>query len=145
MLGLVKDFSREVKTNMNKSDEYFAWRSAILDEFLDRARPLVDPRKKLAYMFDFPKGRIENLEEQVTNGLALRLAEYFYFQIEISAKRRVFREVVRSRIENSKQAQARAKYRGEESPIMSEDQVEREASRELSDLWSAAVEHLSVM
>jgi hypothetical protein len=59
---------------MNESVKYFACRSAVLYEFLDQARPLVDPRKKIAYMFDFPKRRIESIEEQLEKGLAPPLA-----------------------------------------------------------------------
>ena len=145
MLGLVKDFNREVRTDMNESNKFFALESAVLYEFLDQARPLVDRRKKMAYLFDFPKRRIEDLEELVKNGLPLRLAQYFYFQIEIAAKRRVYFEVVKSRIMNSMLAQVRAKYRGEESRRVDENQIELESSRELTDLWRDSVEHQAAM
>jgi hypothetical protein len=96
-------------------------------------------------MFDFPKGRIENLEEQVKNGLALRLAEYFYFQIEIGARRRVYDGVKTRRITNSKLAQVRAAFRGEETQSVDENRIELESSRDLNDLWRESVEHQAAM
>lgn len=147
MLKLVMNFSGEVKPNMKKSDEYFAGRSAVLYEFLDRSRSLVEgpDQRQMAYMFDFPKRRIENLEELVKNGLALRLADYFYFQIEIAARRRLYRGVVKGRKINSMLAQARAKYRGEKSRSVDENRIELEAVRELNDRWGEAVEHQAAM
>jgi hypothetical protein len=63
----------------------------------------------------------------------------------ISAKRRVEREVKRFRKENFKQAQARARLRGEELESESEDRIEREALRWVNNLWNEAVEHQAAM
>jgi hypothetical protein len=126
---------------MNEGSKFLALELAILAEFLHRVQLLVDPRKKMAWMFEFPKKRIENLMEQWKKGLALPLAMHEYFQIVESASRRVEREVVRSRKENSLQAQARARFRSEEFESKSEDQIEREALRWVNDCWNEAVEH----
>ncbi|SRR5258707_10288628 len=145
MLQLVKVFSGEVRTDMNESGKFFATSLAILAEFLHQAQLSVDPRRKMAWMFDVPMKRVGSIEEQWKKGLALPLAEYYCSQIEVSAKRRVWCEVERFRKENSKQAQARARLRGEEFERKSDNQIEREALRWVNDLWNKAVEHQAAM
>ncbi len=145
MLGLAKDFNREVRTNMNEGSKFLALELAILAEFLHRVQLLVDPREKMAWMFEFPMKRIENLMEQWKKGLALPLAGYYCFKIEISARQRVWREVVKGRIANEMRAQCDAKSRGEESRSVDEDRIKLEASRELNDLWRDSVEHQAAM
>jgi hypothetical protein len=92
---LVKDFSGEVETNMNEGDKVFARESAALYEFIERSRRalLDDPdERKQELMLDFPKPKVsvESLEENVKNGLSLRLAEDSYYRIERSAMRHVY-------------------------------------------------------
>lgn len=135
---------------MNEGDKVFARDSAVLYECIERARRalLDDPdERKQGLMLNCPKPKVcvERLEESVKNGLSLRLAKDWYYRIEMSAKLQLHKYIKTRRSSDFKLAQVRAKYRGEESLIMSEEQIEREASRELGDLWSAAVEHRSVM
>jgi hypothetical protein len=98
MLGLVKDFGREVETHMNESNKFFAGDLAVLDEFLERShRALLEAadERTMAHLFfdftDFPKPRVsvENFEESVKNGLPLHVAKNIYGQIEISARRQL--------------------------------------------------------
>ena len=131
---------------MNEGEKVFARESAVLYEFIERSRRalLDDPdERKQGLMLDFPKPKVsvESLEESVKNGFSLRLAKDSYYRIEMSAKQHVRNCVKTRRSSDSKLAQVRAKSRGEELRIMSEDQIEREASRWVNDLWSAAVEH----
>jgi len=146
MLGLVKDFSREVKTNMNEGDKVFACEWAILYEFIERTRRalLADPdERKQGLMLNFPKPKVsvESLEESVKNGLSLRLTKDLYYRIELSAREHVKNCVKTRRSSDSNLAQVRAKSRGEELPNKSEDQIEREALRWVNDCWNEAVEH----
>jgi len=94
-------------------------------------------------MLDFPKPRVsvDSLEESVKNGLSLRLAEYLFYRIEMSAKERVKNCIKTGMSSDSKLAQVRAKSRREELQSKSEDQIELEASRRVNDLWNDAVEH----
>ena len=98
-------------------------------------------------MLNFPKPKVsvESLEESVKNGFSLRLAKDRYYRIEMSAKLQVHKCIKTRRSSDSKLAQVLAKSRGEESRIMSEEQIEREAWRELNDMWSAAVEHQPIV
>jgi hypothetical protein len=135
-----------VETHMNEGDRFFAPQSAVLYEFIERSRGalLDDPDEgKKGIMLDFPKPRVsvDSLEESVKNGLSLRLAEYLFYRIEMSAKERVKNCIKTGMSSDSKLAQVRAKSRREELQSKSEDQIELEASRRVNDLWNDAVEH----
>jgi len=86
--------AREVETNMNEGDKFFARESAVLYEFLQlvrRALLVEADERKMPNMFDsthFPKPKVsvETLEESVKNGLPLHLAVYSYDQIERTAE-----------------------------------------------------------
>lgn len=135
---------------MNESDKFFARESAVLDEFLERSRRvLLDDAKerKLELMLDFPKPKVsvESLEESLKNGLSLRLAKDSYYRVEMSAKRHVYNCVKTRRSSDSKIAQVRAKSRGEDLQSKTEDQIEREASKWVNDLWNEVVEHQAAM
>jgi hypothetical protein len=131
---------------MNESDRLFARESAVLYEFVGRSRrDLLDDRdeRNLGLMLNFPKPKlsVERLEESVKNGLSVRLAVDWYYRIERSARQQV-KNCVRNRLSSdSELAQVRAKSRGEELLIKSEDQIEREASKWVDDLWSETREH----
>jgi hypothetical protein len=146
MLGLVKDLSREVEMHMNESDKFFARESMGLYEFVRRSRRdlLDDPdERKLGLMLDFPKPKlsVEHLEEGVKNGLSVRLAVDWYYRIERSARQQM-KNCIRNRLSSDSQlAQVRAKFRGEELQSKSEDEIEREASKWVNDLWNEARGH----
>ena len=150
MWELVRISAVNWKTNMNEGDKVFARESAVLYEFIERFCQvwLDDPdKRKQGLMLDRPKPKVsvERLEESVKNGLSLRLARDWYFRIEMSAKRHVYNCVKTRMSSDFKLAQVRAKYRGEELPTKSEDQIEREASSWVSDLWNDTVEHQVAM
>jgi len=132
--------------HVNESDKFFARESAVLYEFVGWShRDLLDDpdERKLGLMLNFPKPKlsVERLEESVKTGLSVRLAVDWYYRIERSARQQV-KNCVRNRLSSdSKLAQVRAKSRGEELQIKSEDQIEREASNWVNDLWSEAREH----
>ena len=134
---------------MNESDKFFASKAAVLYKFLERVnrklREEADERgvANLDNFTDFPKPRVsvENLEESVKNGFPLHLAQYSYDQIERSARRHVYKLRKTRGYSDSGLTQVRAKSRGEVLENKSEDQIEREASKWVNDLWNEAREH----
>jgi hypothetical protein len=139
---------------MNEGGRFFASKSAVLHKFDELARRACleeVEKRKVPNLFDFshfpkPSVSLESLEKSVENGLPLPLAEYIYdHQIEMPVKNWFYTLRITRGHSDSGLTQVRAKSRGEESVSKSEDQIEREASRWVNDLWSAAVEHQAAM
>lgn len=135
---------------MNERDRFFASKAAVLHKFDQMARGVCleeAEKRKVPNLFDFnhfpkPSVSLESLEKSVENGLPLPLAAYIYdHQIEMPVKGWFYNLRITRGHSDSGLTQVRAKSRGEESGSKSEDQIEREASRWVIDLWSAAVEH----
>jgi len=133
---------------MNESDRVFARKVAVLYKFLELVRRALleeADERRMANLFepnDFPKPRVsvENLEESVKNGLPLPIAEYSYYQIERNARRHIYKLRMTRGHSDCGLNQVRAKPRGEELESKSEDQIEREASKWVNNLWNEAGE-----
>ena len=144
----------EVDANMNEGDKIFVSKWAVLQEFdeLARQRCLEEAEEgAMPNLFDFnhfpkPSVSLESLKKSVENGLPLPLAAYIYdHQIEMPVKNWFYALRITRGQSDSRLTEVRAKFRGEASVSKSEVQIEREASRWVNDLWSAAEQHQAAM
>lgn len=126
------------KVRMNQSSEVIALTRGV-NRFFASLPMLGDPYdgRRMELISKSAACRIAHLEDMRKARLDPWHTEQYCLRIETYVKSRVFDVLKTNRIVKARRASARAVYRGEQTEISEVDErrIEREAARELSNLW----------